>query len=98
MAKRRQLRFPRRLRQEMTDLGWQLRVAECGGRCQACGATENLTRDHIVPRSRGGSSALGNLQPLYWACNQRKRDMLPEEWQRLIECAVPQGLTPPATA
>jgi hypothetical protein len=44
------------------------------GRCQACGATEDLTIDHkIVPWVEGGSSKdPANLQLLCRSCNSRK--------------------------
>ena len=32
----------------------------------------NLTIDHIVPRSKGGSDDMENLQLLYQACNSVK--------------------------
>lgn len=38
-----------------------------------------MTSDHIVPRSKGGKDALGNLQPLCANCNRRKADKMPEE-------------------
>lgn len=38
-----------------------------------------LTVDHIVPRSRGGSNDLQNLQPLCYKCNQKKGSSLPGE-------------------
>jgi 5-methylcytosine-specific restriction endonuclease McrA len=37
--------------------------------CASCGAREDLTVDHIVPLSRGGSSDLSNLQTLCRTCN-----------------------------
>ena len=40
--------------------------------CAKCGATDNLTIDHIVPRVRGGTNELANLQTLCAPCNQRK--------------------------
>jgi 5-methylcytosine-specific restriction endonuclease McrA len=30
-------------------------------RCRKCGATENLTMDHRLPRSMGGTDEEGNL-------------------------------------
>jgi len=30
--------------------------------------------DHIVPVAKGGTDALGNLQPLNWVSNASKRD------------------------
>lgn len=31
-----------------------------------------ITLDHITPRARGGTDAVGNLQPMHWACNRAK--------------------------
>lgn len=45
-----------------------------GNRCQQCGSTSDLTIDHIVPVSRGGTSTESNLQALCRSCNSRKRD------------------------
>jgi 5-methylcytosine-specific restriction endonuclease McrA len=41
-------------------------------RCLACGATENITFDHIIPLSRGGRNRFRNLQPLCAFCNNAK--------------------------
>lgn len=40
--------------------------------CAKCGATENLTIDHIVPRVWGGTNELANLQTLCASCNWQK--------------------------
>jgi len=45
-----------------------------GHKCLKCGATENLTVDHIVPKSRGGTLERNNLQTLCLPCNQEKAD------------------------
>jgi len=52
-------------------------LKESGGRCALCGITKNdspLDVDHIIPRSRGGSNAITNLQVLCAKCNRTKRD------------------------
>jgi len=41
--------------------------------CLACGATDKITWDHIVPISRGGEHRPVNLQPLCRSCNERKQ-------------------------
>ncbi|MGH9395167.1 MAG: HNH endonuclease [Terriglobales bacterium] len=56
--------------------------------CQYCGevcATQALTLDHVVPRSRGGKSAWENLVACCHACNHRKGDRLaPEAGMKLL--------------
>lgn len=42
------------------------------GRCLACGSTDNLTVDHVIPLSKGGINAPSNLQCLCWTCNNKK--------------------------
>jgi hypothetical protein len=41
-------------------------------RCKRCGAYRNLTADHVIPESKGGPTALDNLQTLCRSCNSRK--------------------------
>jgi hypothetical protein len=43
------------------------------GSCALCGRTDDLTRDHIVPLSRGGTNARSNLRILCRPCNSAKR-------------------------
>jgi 5-methylcytosine-specific restriction endonuclease McrA len=50
--------------------------------CQFCGKplpASELTLDHVVPRSRGGSSTWENLVACCYRCNNRKGDRTPEE-------------------
>jgi len=51
-------------------------------RCQYCGRrfpTSELSLDHVVPRSRGGTSTWTNLVCCCVGCNSRKGGRLPEE-------------------
>lgn len=51
-----------------------------GSRCIYCGTTENITIDHQVPTSRGGTNELENLVACCQSCNSSKGDRTPEEW------------------
>jgi 5-methylcytosine-specific restriction endonuclease McrA len=54
-----------------------------GSRCFGCAGRSSPKRklhiDHIIPRSRGGTSAFRNLQPLCDHCGDLKKDRMPEE-------------------
>lgn len=47
--------------------------------CVYCGSKDNLTLDHVLPRSRGGKTSWTNLVTACRPCNTRKGDFLPEE-------------------
>jgi 5-methylcytosine-specific restriction endonuclease McrA len=50
--------------------------------CQYCGAQpgwEQITIDHVVPRSQGGASSWTNCVAACVACNARKADRTPEQ-------------------
>jgi 5-methylcytosine-specific restriction endonuclease McrA len=47
--------------------------------CQYCGARSNLTVDHVVPRSKGGSSNWENIVASCAPCNRRKGNALPRQ-------------------
>lgn len=46
--------------------------ARDGYSCVYCGATEDLTIDHLVSRALGGTNQLDNLQTLCRTCNEAK--------------------------
>lgn len=57
------------------------------GVCHYCNRPtppKELTMDHIVPVSRGGMSTKGNLVPCCQECNNRKKQLLPMEWEEYI--------------
>lgn len=43
-------------------------------RCLSCGEQKPLTRDHVIPVSKGGTNTIDNLQPLCLSCNCSKGD------------------------
>jgi 5-methylcytosine-specific restriction endonuclease McrA len=63
------------------------------GRCALCGerlALEELTYDHIRPRSAGGPTHPKNLQPAHARCNNRKGSLTMGDWlQRRRRAAAP---------
>jgi 5-methylcytosine-specific restriction endonuclease McrA len=64
---------------------WKNRIAK--GVCHWCReqfSPAELSMDHIVPVIRGGSSTRGNLVPSCKECNNRKKHMLPVEWEEYL--------------
>lgn len=51
---------------------WQEVLIDLYGECLACGTTEVLTADHVVPFSKGGPTHWDNLQVLCLDCNMSK--------------------------
>ena len=49
--------------------------------CAYCGKTSKfLTRDHVIPKSRGGAKEASNIVLACRECNQVKADRTPAEW------------------
>ncbi len=72
----------------------QLRESQWWKRCLAKGichycksptSPKELTMDHIVPVSRGGKSTKGNVVPACKECNNKKKQLLPMEWDEYLE-------------
>ena len=64
-------------------------TADCGrGVCYYCKRRfppKELTMDHIVPIIRGGFTRKGNVVPCCKECNNKKKYMLPIEWQEYMD-------------
>lgn len=74
---------PRKLRRRVTNT---FLFARDGYRCAYCGRHESelkeregLTRDHLVPQSRGGGNSWENCVTACSTCNHRKADCAPAE-------------------
>jgi len=74
---------PRRFRRQVTNT---FLFARDGYRCLFCGRPgaqlrhrECLTRDHLIPLSRGGTNEWTNVVTACSSCNTRKGNRLPEE-------------------
>lgn len=64
---------------------WQQKTAS--GACYYCSKMvihKELTMDHLVPLARGGRSTKDNLVPCCKECNNKKKTMLPVEWEEYI--------------
>ena len=77
------IHVPRRFRRQVTNT---FLFARDHYRCQFCGRStaelkprESLTRDHLVPLSRGGTNDWTNVVTACSPCNTRKGNRLPEE-------------------
>jgi 5-methylcytosine-specific restriction endonuclease McrA len=66
---------------EYSEDQWLKLLEMCGESCAACGATEDLTRDHIIPLTWGGSNFITNLQPLCKTCNSIKQDLYAADYR-----------------
>lgn len=83
-------RFIRREKERAREIRksrwWKTKVAE--GLCHYCGRRfppGELTMDHVVPIVRGGTSSRANLVPACRECNNRKKYLVPLEWEEYLE-------------
>jgi 5-methylcytosine-specific restriction endonuclease McrA len=53
-------------------------------KCQYCGQIQDLTLDHLIPRSRGGKSIWTNLVTACLSCNAKKGDKLISETDLIL--------------
>lgn len=55
---------------------WNNIVKLHSNKCALCKEEKKLTKDHIIPLSKGGVNTIDNLQPLCRGCNARKGNKL----------------------
>ena len=77
------IHVPRRFRRQVTNT---FLFARDRYRCQYCGRStielkprQSLTRDHLIPLSRGGLNVWNNVVTACSPCNTRKANRLPHE-------------------
>lgn len=64
---------------------WELLKAQHSQTCQGCSESEpkiKLTKDHIIPLSKGGSDDIENIQPLCGRCNSSKYNAM--DWGKSL--------------
>ena len=79
---RREKEKARHLRQ---SAWWMRKIQE--GVCYYCHRKVGrslLTMDHVIPLSRGGKSKRGNLVPACKECNNKKKYLIPVEWEEYL--------------
>ena len=65
---------------------WRQKIAL--GICHYCGkhvSPSELTMDHVIPLSRGGRSERENISACCKECNNKKKNLLPTEWDEYVE-------------
>ena len=70
-------KFPFRLSCNRKNVFWR-----DNHQCQYCGnffKFDNLTMDHVVPKSKGGAKSWENIVTSCSGCNSKKRDRTPKE-------------------
>lgn len=58
------------------------------GVCHYCGRrfpAKSLTMDHVIPIGRGGKSTKSNIVACCKDCNNRKKYLLPVEWEGYLK-------------
>jgi ATP adenylyltransferase len=63
-------------------------LSRAQGRCELCGISKDekaLDVDHIIPRSKGGSNDISNLQALCYTCNRQKRNTDATDFRSLLD-------------
>jgi 5-methylcytosine-specific restriction endonuclease McrA len=77
------IHVPRKFRRQVTNT---FLFARDRYTCQFCGRNQSLlrhreclTRDHLIPLSRGGTNGWGNVVTACSTCNARKGNHLPDE-------------------
>lgn len=77
------IHVPRKFRRQVTNTFLfardEYRCQYCGRHRRELGYRESLTRDHLVPISRGGGNGWTNVVTACSRCNLRKGNRLPEE-------------------
>jgi 5-methylcytosine-specific restriction endonuclease McrA len=75
----------RKARELRASQWWKRRLSK--GVCYYCWdptPPKELTMDHIVPITRGGKSIKGNVVTACKECNNKKKHLLPMEWEEYL--------------
>lgn len=67
----------------ISERDWSRLVNHFDGRCAYCGDKCDVTLDHVVPLSRGGTNTIGNVLPACQPCNSSKHNKFLIEWKHV---------------
>ena len=64
---------------------WEALKESANQKCLNCREEKELTKDHIIPLSKGGTDYIDNIQPLCRNCNSKKHNHIHENPELLEE-------------
>lgn len=70
--------------EHFTSTQWRKLLDLCNWSCVLCGSQFELSRDHIIPQSWGGSDKIENIQPLCRKHNMQKNDCYAVDYRPLL--------------
>lgn len=76
-----------------TQREWQRKFFGMGAKCYYCGIPmlfKEASKDHRIPRCRGGSDSIKNIVPACLPCNQKKSWRTEEEFLAVRKAFRPQ--------
>lgn len=74
----------RRKKRRRSNNGSSDWIAKTSGHCFYCGSIQRLTRDHIIPRSKGGGTFPCNIVAACSPCNGEKGRLSLEEYRAAL--------------
>ena len=82
-----EIKKERGIARELRQSTWWKRKCAAGA-CYYCNSkvpAKLLTMDHIVPLVRGGKSVKSNIVTACKSCNNKKKYLLPMEWEEYLQ-------------
>lgn len=77
-------------RRRRTEPRWWISLCEMlDWRCYYCGKRKPLTKDHLIPREKGGPDDKTNLVPACKSCNSSKGARWVHDWRPDLKCPCP---------
>jgi 5-methylcytosine-specific restriction endonuclease McrA len=71
-----------------TATEWLAMLDWFGNVCLKCGKADEITEDHVIPLTKGGSNSIGNIQPLCRFCNVSKGNRSSADYRKPDQLAA----------